>query len=233
MKPRGAQSVMASRASTRDALDDFPTPPWATRAFLHHVMVPLADKPLIDLTAWEPAANRRFMARALGEYFGQVFETDIEDYGAGVSRLDFISLRDGLGLTPLPGFAADVDWIVTNPPFKDLQDWIDVAMKTARVGFALLCRTAAIETVDRFEKLWKAQQGHLLFAQYVERVPMVEGRCDPAASSATAYGWIVWKRAGGLSARVPMISAPLVFIPPCRGRFEKSGDYVVKPRVIE
>lgn len=32
-----------------------------------------------------------------------------------------------------------------------------------------------------------------LIAQFAERVPMVKGRWDPNASSATAYAWFVWR----------------------------------------
>jgi hypothetical protein len=38
--PQGAQSVMAGRREPPDALDFFPTPPWATRALLYDVLLP-------------------------------------------------------------------------------------------------------------------------------------------------------------------------------------------------
>jgi hypothetical protein len=37
------------------------------------------------------------------------------------------------------------------------------------------------------------------FAHFVERVPMVKGRLDWKATTATGYAWLVWeKRAGEL-----------------------------------
>ena len=33
-----------------------------------------------------------------------------------------------------------------------------------------------------------------LVAPFAERVPMVKGRWDPDASSATAYAWFIWRK---------------------------------------
>ena len=33
-----SHAVMAQRHEAKDSLDDFPTPPWATRALLEHVL---------------------------------------------------------------------------------------------------------------------------------------------------------------------------------------------------
>ena len=54
--------------------------------------------------------------------------------------------------------------------------------------------------------------------QFVERAPMVKGRIDPDAVSATAYSWIVWEK--------PFLGPTrLEWIPPCRKRLEREGDY--------
>ena len=34
-----SHAVMAQRAELKNSLDDFPTPPWATRALVQHVIV--------------------------------------------------------------------------------------------------------------------------------------------------------------------------------------------------
>jgi hypothetical protein len=41
-----------------------------------------------------------------------------------------------------------------------------------------------------------------LYAPFVERVPMVKGRWDPGASTATSYAWFVWRKAPVGSTRV-------------------------------
>jgi hypothetical protein len=57
-----------------------------------------------------------------------------------------------------------------------------------------------------------------VFAQFVERVPMVKGRLDRKATTATGYAWFVWEHGHAKSAQ-------LVWIPPCRKLLEKHADY--------
>src|SRR4029450_11125126 len=58
-----SHAVMAQRAELKNSLDDFPTPPWATRALLEHVIV--GRRTLNAMTCLEPACGRGHMAVAL------------------------------------------------------------------------------------------------------------------------------------------------------------------------
>jgi hypothetical protein len=55
--------------------------------------------------------------------------------------------------------------------------------------------------------------------QFVERVPMVKGRCDPKATTATSYAWVVWFPSDVIG------ETKLEWIAPCRAALERSGDY--------
>ncbi len=103
-----SHAVMAQRAELRNSLDDFPTPPWATRALIEHVIA--SKEALSQMSCLEPACGRGHMAIALAPYFRSVGSFD-----------DF----------------------KLNPPSR--------------------------------------------FAQFTERVPMVKGRVDKKASTATGY----------------------------------------------
>lgn len=71
-----SHAVMAQRTEAADGPDDFPTPPWATRAFMEHVLV---DEGAFDeLTCLEPACGSGHMAMALKEYFGTVKSYEID-----------------------------------------------------------------------------------------------------------------------------------------------------------
>ncbi len=77
---------MAQRAELKGSLDDFPTPPWATRALIEHVV---ASKESLDsMTCLEPACGRGHMSIALAEYFRAVASYDVFDY-ASVAWLIF------------------------------------------------------------------------------------------------------------------------------------------------
>ena len=57
----------------------------------------------------------------------------------------------------------------------------------------MLTRTVFIESVGRYERLFKVNPPSR-FAQFTERVPMVKGRVDKKASTATGYAWLVWEK---------------------------------------
>ncbi|MCA0905143.1 phage portal protein [Ruegeria marisrubri] len=72
-----SSAVMQQRKEARDALDDFPTPPWATRAVCEW----LAKRhDLNSLVVREPCANRGYMVAPLSEYFASVEASDLHDY---------------------------------------------------------------------------------------------------------------------------------------------------------
>ena len=197
-------AVMQRRVEAHDSLDDFPTPPWATRAVLEW----LKDNRLVqqEQTCREPAANRGYMVRPLQEYFLTVEASDVHDYGAGYPVVDYL-----WGTDPDP-----VDWTFCNPPFRLAQQFIERALRTSRVGVAMIVRSAFMEGVARHRDLFTPYAPEYIL-QHVERVPMVKGRYDPKASTATAYFWIIWLTDGFGDTR-------LRWIAPCRSRLELAND---------
>ncbi len=234
-------AVMQRRGPAPDALDYFPTPPWATRAICEWLVRrgylpesrpsrPLLCGPDHDRpSVWEPACGAGWMARPLAEYFWPVRATDVHDYSAdpawaiwpgpaeiGQDRLqDFTVAWDGPGddhVTNRP------DWIITNPPFRLAESFIDRACRLAQVGVAMIVRSAFLEGAERHRRLFEPNRPTWV-VQHAERVPMVQGRCDPEANSATAYCWLVWIRAeGGRDTRLDWIA-------PSRVRLERGWDY--------
>jgi hypothetical protein len=67
-EPRGERlhAVMAQRREPPDALDYFPTPPWATRALFRHVLPALGVDSIGR--AWEPACGEGHMASVIVEF---------------------------------------------------------------------------------------------------------------------------------------------------------------------
>jgi hypothetical protein len=83
-----SHAVMAQRIEPKDSPDDFPTPPWATRGLIEHV---LEDKTsLASMNCLEPACGAGHMAKVLKEYFKEVQSADAFDYGYGTLR-DFLT----------------------------------------------------------------------------------------------------------------------------------------------
>jgi hypothetical protein len=204
-----SSAVMQQRSEPHDSLDDFPTPPWATRALCEYIARYSARR-LGDLSCREPAANRGHMVKPLFEYFGHVMASDVHDYGAGYRVEDYL-------FGPDEHFDR-TDWTITNPPFKLAEQFIDRALRLSRLGAAVIVRSAFLEGVGRHERLF-SQTPPSAVLQFTERVVMHKGKLSANGSTATAYAWLVWfkDRAG-----------PTVFdwIEPCRKRLERSEDYL-------
>jgi hypothetical protein len=210
MKQNTSHAVMAQRGEPRDSLDDFPTPPWATRATCEYLRATGLD--LGSMSVWEPACGRGHMARPLAENFGTVHASDIHPYGYG-AVYDF--LKEGF---PDPTGGGETDAIITNPPFKLAEQFATPAIKRAKVLVALIVRNGFLESSGRYDRLFKPNAPSAVL-QFTERVPMVKGRCDPKASTATSYAWVVWFPA------IPAVVTTLEWIAPCRLRLERFEDY--------
>ena len=203
-----SNAVISQRIEDKDSLDDFPTPHWATRALIEHV---IGKDFVVDSSVWEPAVNRGFMARPLKEYFATVGGSDIHDYGQG-TVCDFLD-SDDIGRM--------FNWVITNPPFNKAQRFIERAQRSAIDGVAMLVRTSFLEGVMRYQTLFLRNPPDIV-AQFSERVPMVKGRIDKKASTATSYAWLVWYIDNLNDIERTTI---LQWIPPCRKQLEREGDY--------
>lgn len=201
MSQNTSTAVMQRRVEPHDSLDDFPTPPWATRALCERI-------DCSGLSVREPAANRGHMVKSLSEYFRKVDASDIHDYGAGYPVRDYLF-----------GTHDDVDWTITNPPFRLAVQFVEKALCTSTKGVALILRSAFLEGIQRYFKLYSVTPPTRIL-QFSERVVMHKGKLSAAGSTATAYCWIVWDKNSSYS-------NPTTFewIAPCRKLLEQAGDY--------
>lgn len=209
MTQNTSSAVMAQRHEPPDALDDFPTPEWGTRALTWFLRDSFGYR-ISEQDVWEPAANRGHMVRPLSEAFRHAHATDAHDYGCGYGVRDFL----------WPGDELRHDWIITNPPFRLATDFALTAIERARVGVALLMRSVWTEGCDRYERIF-SQRAPTWQLQFSERLPMVRGRVGSKVTTATAYSWFVWdvRAARGTP-------TTLIWIPPgTRRTFERPGDY--------
>ncbi len=220
MAQNTSNAVMSQRHEAHDSLDYFPTPPWATRALCEWLRDEVGEQ-IEAQTAWEPACGECDMARTLAESFKWVFASDVCDYSTARGKeqqrvSDFLIDWD-----QPPSFAEHPrDWIITNPPFRLGEQFATKAIARARIGAALLVRVAFLESADRYHALYRDSPPSDVL-QFVERVPMFKGKLDRHGSTATAYCWLVWRKAEA--------GRPTHFhwIAPCRKRLEHDSDYPI------
>jgi hypothetical protein len=193
---KGTRSVMGSRHEPDGSLDYSPTPPFATRALIERVLPTMNISAVSLRSVHEPACGEGHMAEVLREYFPTVIATDIVDRGYGDAVRNFLD----------DTFEVDADWIITNPPFnKKAEQFTLKAIQQARVGVAIFARLQWIETIGRYERLFRDYPPTQI-AFFCERVPLHMGRWEPEGKTATAYIWLVW-----VKARAPR---PPFWIPP-------------------
>ena len=101
MRQNTSHAVMAQRHEAKDSTDHFPTPPWATRGLIEHV---IGVERVKGLTCLEPACGEGHMAKPLAEYFDVVEASDAYHYGFGPVR-DFLDY---------PFDAGSHNWVITN-----------------------------------------------------------------------------------------------------------------------
>lgn len=207
MTQNRSTAVMQRRVEPHDSLDDFPTPPWATRALCEFLLG--EGLSLGEMSCREPAANRGHMVAPLSEYFGSIDASDVHDYGAGFAVRDFL----------FPGDLPRVDFTATNPPFRLAEQFIARAAETSAVGYAMIVRAAFLEGMGRHTRLFSHNPPSFVL-QFTERVVMHRGRLAPEGSTATAYAWLVWLDGGE--------PTQLRWIAPCRKRLERATDYPVE-----
>ena len=251
MSQNTSPAVMQQRHEALDSLDDFPTPPWATRA-LFEIVLPEVPR---GRRVVDPGCNRGHMVRPLVEIFDEVVATDVHDYRGDPlpakvagryfgQRCGFEREHDfrqaGLCDFTLPGEfesafprAFPVDWVVMNPPFNLAEEFIERALAMAQIGVAVFQRTSFLEGQGRYERLF-ADRPETIFAPFTERVILHKGVLrDPRKeylddqgrwkkpSTATSYGWFVW-----LKDEAPR---PIHRIRRCRLELERPGDYPNNP----
>ena len=213
MSQNRSTAVMQRRTEPHDSLDFFPTPPWATRALCEWLGT---YEDIKAMTALDPACGAGDMVRPLAEYFQTASGADVHDYGGGYPVADFL-------FGPPPA----ADWIITNPPFRLADQFIKQGLAGARHGVAVLVRTAFLEGIKRHAEIFSDSPPTDIL-QFCERVPMVKGRVDKDASSATAYCWCVWIKIAMRAAKVqPHRPNPPSFhwISSCRKALERPDDY--------
>lgn len=210
MSQNRSSAVMQQRSEPHQSLDDFPTPPWATRALLEF-MGRRYGWNFRGMSVREPAANRGHMVKPLAEKFARVEASDVHDYGAGFPVQDYL-------FGPPP---AHTDWTITNPPFRLAEQFVARALECSD-NVAVIVRSAFLEGVGRHKTLFMVHRPQLVL-QFTERVVMHKGKLSPKGSTATAYSWIIWSSA--MSEHMTCFD----WIAPCRKQLECPSDYEATP----
>lgn len=163
----------------READDFYPTPPEATRAFLHAEIGRLMD----FHTIWEPAVGDGAMGREMQACNLSVFGSDLIDRGCGAEIRDFYDFSE----PPAPA-------IVTNPPYQECgwgngkARWLRHALETLDVEYLALLLNWNWPCAGGLAPLWNAHPP--------ARVYPMRWKIDFTNQGAppNQHAWFVWDK---------------------------------------
>lgn len=160
-------------AINRERDDFYPTPPRATIALL--------DAVEFVGSVWEPACGDGAISKVLTARGFDVTSSDLIDRGYGISGRDF-----------LLDYQTTADNIITNPPFKHAQEFVEHALRRSRRKVAMLCRLAWLEGKERGRMFQRTPLSEVLV--FSSRVPMLRGGDEMmrGGGGMIAFAWFVW-----------------------------------------
>lgn len=169
-----AQSIVGT-SEGRPQNDFYPTPEPVTLALLS------VEKPPLEVPIWEAACGDGAISKVLKSSGYTVFSTDKYDHGYGYKGLDFLTVK-----SPLSPF------LVTNPPFNIINQFIQHANDIGVSYMALLGKLALLEGYERSFILSKTG----LKRVYVFRRRITMGRNGEKYqnSGMIAFAWFVWDK---------------------------------------
>jgi hypothetical protein len=164
-------------AENRERDDFYPTPPRATKALL--------SVETFEGGIWEPACGDGAISRVLEDAGYEVLSTDLIERGYGQANIDF-----------LLDWRTTTDNIITNPPFKHAQEFVEHALNRSRRKVAMICRLAWLEGQER-RKMFESTPLKAVWV-FSGRIPMQRGRQHEDGKDVggmIAFAWFVWDHA--------------------------------------
>lgn len=156
--------------------DFYVTPRAATERFLAAEYIPSP--------CWEPACGNGAISRVLQDYAIECISSDLYDRGYGEIGVDFISAPDRC-----------VASVVTNPPFKLAQAFVERALALNCEKVAMLMRLLWLEGKARrlfFERTRLSRVW--VHSSRVNVSRMGDNYGDGGHGGMVAFAWYVWER---------------------------------------
>tara|TARA_R100000664_G_C2756460_1_gene144354 strand:- start:2550 stop:3314 length:765 start_codon:yes stop_codon:yes gene_type:complete len=135
-----------------------------------------------DMTIWECSCGDGQISKQLEQRGFKVISTDLNDYGYGVTGVDFLKTTK-----------QNIDCIITNPPYRLAEQFIDHALKQSPVVIMLL-RLTFLEGQQRSRTLWKNTPLHRVYICGRRPSMYKTNHVGEKAGGFVAYAWYVWKR---------------------------------------
>lgn len=152
------------------------------------VIKELFDRENFSDVILEPACGGGHLSKEIEQFGKTVISEDLIDRGYGLGGVDFLK-RDGKW----------DDDIITNPPYKYAQEFIEKSLElinksdVADLKVAMFLKLTFLEGQKR-RKFFDLNPPHIIYVYSSRRKCALNGNFDKTGSSASCYAWFVWKK---------------------------------------
>jgi len=150
---------------------------------------PIAVKLLCEMEKfsnpiWEPACGEGHISDELKRAGYEVYSSDLIDRGYGEDYFDFLQ--------------SDLDWagdIITNPPYKYAQAFVEKALKSIRDGnrVAMFLRLQFLEGKAR-GRFFKSYPPKIVYVSRSRLGCPLNGDFSYNRAKAVAFSWFIWEK---------------------------------------
>lgn len=167
-----AHSIVGFRPEGRPAADYYPTPEIAVQGLL--------NKETFDGSIWEPACGQGHISQVLESAGYAVRSTDLNHTGYGDGGVDFLQANLLSGKN-----------IVTNPPYKLAQQFVEKAITLRAAKAAFLLKLTFLEGVSR-RGLFFYHPPRWIHV-FSRRLKLARDGIPFKNSGMIAFAWFVWE----------------------------------------
>jgi len=191
----GASLAGGSVSCERVEHDYYATNPQSVRDFLD-------VHPIEGSSFYEPCCGEGHISKVLKEYFPDAMHaaTDIIDRGYGNTTADFLDPKWNLkAYTFSSGKMVEegYSWIITNPPFKEAQKFIQKSLELTNVGVAMFLKIQFLEGQSRKEWLQNSPLKYVYVFSSRQFTMRNGEELDPKTGKKWAntmcFAWFVWE----------------------------------------
>jgi len=162
----------------RQKEDFYATNPKALNLFLE------AFKEKLNEPVWEPSCGQGHLAEELRKHGYDVLATDLVDRGYGTGGVNFFNV-----IADHPGD------ILTNPPFKCAENYVEKGMSVLEKGrkMFLFLKIQFLEGQKRNE-LFKKYPPKYVYCHSSRQLCAKDGKFEKYTSTTQFYAWYVWEK---------------------------------------
>jgi len=157
-------------------------------------------------TIWEPCCGGGHMAKGIIDYLNKnhistthFFMSDLVDRGAqdyieSLYENSQIQYDYGIDLLDPEEDFPITDFIIMNPPFKDIDKFVNAVFSCFSHKLIMLARLKFIESKKRYEEIFSKNPPTRIY-QYIDRIACYkDGDFSIKPNSIEAYAWFVWDK---------------------------------------